>query len=104
MTRPNPNYEFIIEEGKVYRIRAYFGFNVKPAIQITGTGTVTIKGSILTPSSINDPILTTSDADTNITGFKQFLDALPNYLKVEESAVGTRVVTLSGFSQPELIF
>jgi len=91
--------EYQISEGVVYRIRASVS-NIRQSAHITGTGTVNLRGCVQIPTSINDPILTLDESDTDITGFKEFKKAMVNYIKFEENQTGTRIITLKGFVQP----
>ncbi len=100
MTILNPDYEFQIEEGVVYKIAPTNIFNVAPLIHITGTGTVDLHGSIQTPTATDDPILTLEASDTNIFGFYQFNETMPNYIILQPNQSGSRVITLKGFAPP----
>lgn len=104
MTILHKTYEFEIEEGIVYKIRPINLTNISPSIHITGSGSVNLRGSIQIPESIDDPILTLENDDSNLFGFYHFEKGYPNYIKLEPSVVGSRVITLSGFTQPEIIF
>lgn len=91
--------EYEISEGVVYRIRPSVA-NIRQSVHITGTGSVNLRGCVQIPTSINDPILTLDESDTKISGFKEFKQALVNYIKFEENQAGTRVITIKGFAQP----
>lgn len=101
MTIVNTDYEFEIQENVVYQVRKIDFTNVAPSMHITGTGTVDLLGSLQTPASVSDPILTLEPQDSGLGGFYQFNQAIPNFIKLEPNAVGTRVITLSGFFEPE---
>lgn len=100
MTIFNDSYEFVIEEGKVYEVRPTDIVNRKPCVQITGTGTVDLRGSLQRPTAVDDDILTLESEDSSLFGFYHFKDSVPNFIKFEENDAGTRVITLSGFIQP----
>lgn len=104
MTILHKTYEFVIEENKVYKITPTRISNISPSIQITGSGTVNLKGSIQIPTSLNDPILTLEESDSNLFGFHHFEKGYPNFIKLEQSSAGIRVITLSGFEEPEVVF
>lgn len=98
----NPNYQFIIEEGKVYKILPTILTNVPPQIQIVGIGTVDLKGSLLVPQSANDEVLQSDPTTVDLNGNYGF-DNLPNFIKFEPNQVGARQILLSGFAEPEEI-
>lgn len=99
---PNPQFEFVVEENKVYKIipsrvaRGRF-------LQVTGTGTVDILGSIHQPDSLDDEVMTSGQNDTDFTGFRTFKHLVPNYIKFVQNQAGSRVITLSGFYEPQEI-
>jgi hypothetical protein len=100
----NPSYQFIIEEGKVYRIYPTIVTNIIPQIQIVGTGTVDLFGSLLVPISLDDSVLQSDESSVNLNGIYRF-DELPNFIKFEPNASGSRQIVLSGFMEPqEIIF
>lgn len=100
MTILNKTYEFEISEGIVYAIIPTSISNIYPSIHITGTGAVNLLGSVQIPTSSNDPILTLEDSDSDLFGFYEFEKTIPNYIKLEESQAGSRVITLKGFLKP----
>jgi hypothetical protein len=100
MTIVNENYEFVVEEGKVYEVRPSKIVNRLPCVQITGTGSVNLRGSLQRPATIDSAILTLNSDDENLNGFYHFEGSIPNFIKFEESEAGERVITLSGFAEP----
>lgn len=104
MTIVHNTYEFVIQEEVVYKIKPTNITNIAPSIHITGSGSVNLRGSIQIPSSVDDPILTLEPLDSNLFGFYHFVEGYPNFIKLEPSDAGVRVITLSGFLQPEEIF
>lgn len=104
MTVLHKGYEFVVEEGVVYELRRITSVNVVPSLQVTGDGSVDMRVSIQTPTAVDDPILTLDPEDANLAaGFYPFQEATPNYIKFEESASGSRVITLSGFKEPKAL-
>ncbi len=100
----NPSYQFIIEEGKVYRIYPTIVTNIIPQIQIVGTGTVDLSASFFVPTSIDDPVLQSDESSVGINGIYRF-DEMPNFIKFEANASGSRQIVLVGFMEPqEIIF
>lgn len=104
MTLPHGNYEFILEEGKVYQITPTKSFNAPRQLHISGTGSVDIRVCINTPTSINDPIMTLATEDTNAVANLYQIVSEPNFIKIEENTAGTRIIILTGFNQPKVIF
>ena len=100
----NPSYQFVVEEGKVYRIYPTIVTNIIPQIQIVGTGTVDLKASFFVPESADDAVLQSDDSSIGLNGIYRF-DELPNFIKFEPNASGTRQIVLIGFMEPqEIIF
>lgn len=100
----NSSYQFIIEEGKVYRIYPTIVTNITPQIQIVGTGTVDLLASLLVPTSVDDPVLQSDESSIGISGLNRF-DEMPNFIKLDPNASGSRQIVLSGFMEPqEIIF
>lgn len=104
MPLPHSNYEFILEEDKVYQITPTKSFNAPRQLHISGTGSVDIRVCIDTPTSINDPIMTLATEDTNAVANLYRVVGTPNFIKIEENTAGARVIILTGFNQPEVIF
>lgn len=98
----NPSYQFVVEEGKVYKISPTIITNAPPQIQIVGTGTVDVLSSLFVPESEDDEVLQSDESSENIIGTLRF-DEVPNYIKIVPNAVGTRQILLSGFMEPEEI-
>lgn len=103
MTVVNDTYEFTIEENKVYKIRRVNFTNVAPAIQISGTGSINLYGSLQVPTSYDDPCFTLNSKDSNLLGYYAMYNAYPNFIKAEPSEDGERTIILSGFYEPEEI-
>lgn len=100
----NSSYQFVVEEGKVYRIYPTIVTNIIPQIQIVGTGTVDLKGSFFVPTSVGDTVLQSDESSVDLLGIYRF-EEMPNFIKFEPSASGTRQIVLIGFMEPqEIIF
>lgn len=100
----NPSYQFIVEEGKVYRIYPTTITNIIPQIQIVGTGSVDLKGSFFVPTSENDSVLQFDESSVDLNGIYRF-EEMPNFIKFEPNAAGSRQIVLVGFMAPqEIIF
>lgn len=98
----NSNYQFIVEEGKVYRIYPTNVTTILPQIQIVGTGSVDLKGSFFIPTSANDDVLQLDESSVDLNGIYRF-DEMPNFIKFEPNIVGSRQIVLVGFMEPEEI-
>jgi hypothetical protein len=101
MTVLHPRYEFEILENKVYQLIPISFTNAPKQIHITGTGTVDLRGCIETPTTLNDPILTLTEEDTNLSGLYDMGEV--NYIKLVQNQAGTRKIILSGFKEPSII-
>lgn len=100
----NSSYQFVVEEGKVYQIYPTIVTNILPQIQIVGTGTIDLKGSFFVPISVNDSVLQSDESSVALNGIYRF-NEMPNFIKFEPNASGSRQIILVGFMQPrEIIF
>lgn len=95
MTFLHNKYEFEIEENKVYQLNANRFTNAPKQIHISGTGTVDLASCIETPTTLNDPILTIAEGDSDLFSFYSMNEI--NYIKLTENQVGVRKIVLSGF-------
>lgn len=100
MTRVNPNFEFILLENTVYKIKPTAITNINPIIHIKGTGSVDINTSTLEPVDANDFSLNTEDTD--LLGFYN-LNSVPNFIRITPNGAGTRSIVIKGITAPEVI-
>lgn len=102
---PATGYQFIVEEGKVYKISPTIQTNILPQIQIIGDGTVDLSGSFFVPTSVDDPVLESDPTSIDLVpGIYRFAQ-LPPYIKFTENQTGSRQIALIGFAEPvEIIF
>lgn len=98
----NSSYQFIVEEGKIYKIYPTIVTNIIPQIQIVGTGSVDLKGSFFVPTSEDDSVLQSDESSIDLNGIYRF-DEMPNFIKFEPNASGSRQIVLVGFREPEEI-
>lgn len=98
----NPRYEYIVEEDKVYRIRPTNFVNVIPQIQIVGSGSTNLLGSMFTPESADSSVLQSDESSVDLNGIYRF-DEMPNFIKFVQNQAGERTIVLVGFQEPEEI-
>lgn len=100
MTTVNQKYEYELTLGTVYRIIPTAISNITPVIHIKGIGSVDLKSSTLLPADAND--LTLNTEDTELLGFYT-LNALPNFIKIEDNVAGAKTIVLKGIQEPEIV-
>lgn len=85
-----------LQESVVYQVDKHPSKSSDISIDISGTGSVNIKGSSTRPTSLNDAILKVIDSNLTEQFYIFDQNVFPQYIKIEQNQAGSRTIIATG--------